>query len=177
MPTTFQTGAGQGPAGPPGSPGAILLATQTPSAAASATFSGIVQTSRHLLLIGSITMSNNLDLLMQFNGATGAAYQWEKVFFSGATVTASNNGSDTSIHIATSNGAGATLGFEIWLPNYTIAARTGHAVGMTISQNANTNVILMSNNGGFWSGAAAITSIALSVSAGTITGQIDLYGI
>lgn len=140
-----------------------LIATNTPSAATSSTFSSI-SGYKKLMLVFSGSQSTGANMTLQFNGDTTASnYGGAQVLWSG---------------LGTYSAGAAFIPFTGY--NDAINPQTQYA----IIDYANASTPKLFSVGGSKTTAgtgiyigSAITSIVLAVSSGTITGTVYLYGI
>lgn len=149
-----------------------LIATNTPSAASSSTFSSISGYKTLMLVYsGTFTASGNgtnTEFRLTFNSDTTLAnYGGAQVLWQG---------------LGTYNGTNAYIPFIGYQEN--LSSTTGAIVQYGIINNANSNIPKIIELGGSRTTAAtgiyignAITSITLAPGTGTITGNFYLYGI
>ena len=155
------------------------------SVAASITFSSIPATYKHLLILlsGQCDNAAEQNLLMRFNGDTGANYHWQLMQGSGATAAASSSASQTAIipgsvlGSAHTNRAGSSY---IFIPEYT--GTTWHKNSLSQGgriKNDTANDFIFQTFFGHWKSTAAITSITLLPATGNFQiGSIaTLYGL
>lgn len=159
------------------------IATQTlASTVSSITFSSIPGTFTDLWLTASARGNNagvNDDLIVSFNGS-GSNHSWRILYGTGSSAGSTSGSSNgrymtTTGATATSNTFGSS---EIYIPNY--AGSTNKSVsGNSVSEN-NATGVFMEINAGLWANTAAITSLTVAISPGTllqIGSTFTLYGV
>lgn len=153
---------------------------------ASITFSNIPQYYRHLKLVGqgrSDVVNSVITLYMQFNGDTGANYDYESISASASTVAAGEWLAQTELYMAVLAGGGAPAGcagnFDLMIENYRgtfrklVESITSH--NFSNSSGGLVNV----KRSGVWRNTDAISSIKFYTSSGNIVAGsvISLYGL
>lgn len=168
-------------------PGLVKLQqTKLASPASTVTFSSIPATYSNLsvTIIGSCTAAVAIcGVAPQFNGDSGANYEWDYTQGNGTTVTAGTFDSQTSGFVGNiaggndpSNSAGTIL---VRIPNYTGGfLKLATAMNYTVDATTITSTKLIIQSGTTWNNTAAINSITFTVSSGNFTtGSIfTLYG-
>lgn len=159
------------------------------ASAASVTFSSIPQTYRHLEIswtARSDAAGNNVDVLGQFNGDTGANYDYEHLYLNGASpaaLTGAEGIGATATRLGEFTAAGPSAGQagvgRIAIPNYAGSAFWKNAdYSSSFRIGTATGQFFKNVGAGFWRSTAAITSIKLFPSVGNfIAGSVfSLYG-
>lgn len=180
----------RGPAPTIVQPGMVLIASQTLAApAASVVFSTIPQTYTHLLLtIDGATTDAALfgQLGIQFNGDTGANYDYESFSVTGSASGANPQFAQTKLSSVILSGLTATANTSgsgvVWMMNYKNSAffknsRTNYDRFETLGTTTTYGTGQIS---GLWRNTAAITSITLFDQSGGNLGtgsSFTLYGI
>jgi hypothetical protein len=172
-----------GPAGPTGAAGSgsaggvtILGSTILSASAAAFNFSPIPFGYFGLVLgwkARSDAVANNVDMLIQFDGDTGAHYAWEQLLVADASTTPLDGYTQTAIRVgeATASSAlGSSFGGgRIIIPGYGDSVSHKIALGMTYAPLFNSNpgeqIYLQ---GGSWMTTSPVTSIKLFPSAGQL---------
>jgi hypothetical protein len=162
-----------------------IASTVLTSTAASVTFASISGTFTDLMVKWSARSDNagsNLNVNMGFNSDTGANYSL--TFLRGSGSAASSDRGSGSIYITETNsleGTGYTTSTfavaEILIPNYTLTTTRPTSSFVATENNAAGSYI--EALAGQYRGAAAITSILLTPSAGNFVSgsRFDLYGL
>jgi hypothetical protein len=146
--------------------------------AASIAFASIPQTYTDLMLVTSVrSTSTGLGLIIKYNGSN-TDYTSRYLEGSGASVssgTLSINQAGNSVSSAYT--ASVFANNSLYIPNYTGSAFKSSSCDATTENNATTSYLDFYAN--LWSNTAAITSIALTVSAGSFAeySSASLYGI
>jgi hypothetical protein len=146
--------------------------------AASITFSSIPQTYTDLMLLTSArSTSTGLAVVAKFNGSS-ANYTGKYLEGSGSSVasgTMSINQAGNSV--ASSYTASVFASNYLYIPNYTGSTFKSSSSDATTENNATVSYMAFYAN--LWSDTSAITSIALTVSAGSFAefSSASLYGI
>jgi hypothetical protein len=161
-------------------PGLTLVATGTAAAAASVTVNTcFTSTYDEYLLVMDVNGSTTGQLRLQMRNAgstiTAANYQWFRMGYnnSGATENANAN-AETSWLFAYANSTTPSVAtINLYDP---LTSRIGsHNAYATSNNNLDTNIAVFAT--GFrYTSAQAFDSFVLSVSAGTITGTVRVYG-
>ena len=168
--------------------GHVLISEQIlGSSAATVTFSSIPSTYSDLLLkvvARGTDAGAAVGVNMQFNGDTGSNYDRETASAAGTTITMAESLGITSIPIAAIAAGGAPANvanaFTIEVPGYKGTTFQKSAMAMVArKQGTSTGTIYVETRSGFWRSTSAITSIVLSLSAGSFaTGsEFRLYGL
>lgn len=187
----------------PFSPGEILTAANlnasigvngidelTPTAGTTATFSAIPATFTHLKIVGSVRHNDasggnaHRIIGLQFNGDTAANYNYASHSFDGTpTMVATRADAQTAGGIAQLGDVNST--FEIMVLDYTnaIIAKSAQCTGVSRLNTVTTGTNIRNHlTSCYWTGTAAITSIAISILAGggdvfaSGSNRITLYG-
>lgn len=162
-----------------------LISTTTVSTpVASITLSSLPQTYTDLLIVvspRSDSASTALNLLMQFNGDTGANYAYKYLRGSGATVGVGGGTGQTSI-LANSVVPGSTATANTFGNiTYTIPNYAGSLSKMVLNNGVSENNAATSYqtlNGGAWTSTAAITSIAFTTTGNFVANTVvSVYGV
>lgn len=135
-------------------------------------FTGIPGTYKHLLLVGELSNNGSVEgaLTLRFNGDTGAAYDHQRLHVAGTSVSTASATGQSGMHLGELP-TGQRAAHRILVPNYTSALAKRVA-----AESARGGKVMQA--GGAWSGVAAITSIDLSSSQGTVVnGYLTLYGL
>ena len=157
------------------------IATLTPSAVNTITFSSIPSTYKSLQLRFNVILTNNGTILKtQFNGDTASNYGIHVLGGSGGGALSSGaNPSATSMTFGY-GGAGPINTY----PNVGIMDIVDYAdtnkyktLKLLLGNNNNTSSGNIEMDSGAWRSTAAVTSLTFFVSAGTFTGSFGLYGI
>lgn len=136
---------------------------------------GIGATSSHLFIFGQVrsTVAAVLDnVLVTFNGDTGANYAAEAFRMHNTTVLNSAAAAGTSMELALCPGATAAAGafssLALWVPNYTSTTKQKAPFGINSSMatTAATTDNWVDEHVGLWSGTAAITRVTFSLTTG-----------
>ena len=153
------------------------IATQTVSAVASLTFSSIAATYTDLKIIYVNTAtSNNSNLWIRFNGDTATNYSKTDFGTDGTTVAASGGSGVNQIMVDTRYFMSQTTpSFH----NIDILSYAGSSYKTMLCKSSEdyNGTGGLDNTVGLWRSTAAITSVTLLPSLGTITGTATLYGI
>jgi hypothetical protein len=123
---------------------------------ASITFSAIPGTFSNLLLVFQVAESGSAgqDFALQFNGDSGANYNWG---FGANTGTGNVTNGDTSGHCGYQQNTNYPSSGKIDIPNYAGTVLQKGYVGQNVSE-SDGNLL---THGGMWNNTAAITSITL----------------
>jgi len=164
----------------PASGGMTLLSTTAITAASSISITGIssAYTNLQIVVTNFAISSPNEIIRLTFNGVTTTTYSWN--YLQGATAQASGVGSRASIQLANQWQSAANTGNAMININVPLYANTStwktiqYSLG-GISSGDNTTYV----GAGTTNNTAAISSFALSVSAGNFTaqGNILVYGV
>lgn len=168
-------------------PGLVKLQqTKLASPAASVTFSSIPATYTNLSVTIVASCSNAsavCGVAPQFNGDTGANYEWDFIQGNGATVTAGTFDSQVSGFVGNIAGGSAPANsagtIHVRIPDYAGGfTKLTNAMNYTVDATTITSTKLLIQSGTVWNSTAAINSITFIVSAGNFTtGSIfTLYG-
>lgn len=159
------------------------------STAASVTFSGVVQTYRHLLLICQARTDRSAEsdgLLLRFNADSGANYDRQGFAANNTTLTGGVNRAATSIQVGSVEAANARASnfspVEIKIFGYarTDAEKPLFSQSVYFGDVSADTDLLMLWGGSRWRNTAAITSITLLPTVGPnfVSGShFQLYGI
>ena len=169
-----------------GAGGMTLISDQTLGSAGTFDFTGIAGTFRHLQLEYQLLATNGsaVAVLLQFNGDTGANYQYQVIAASAtgpASVSQSAPATAMRIGSAPQIASGWSGISVVHIPNY--AATTFRKMIISISGRADgtgTGNMVVENDAGFWDNAAAITQLTIFPGAGSTfeTGsRVTLYGL
>lgn len=155
------------------------------SAVATVTFSSIPGTYENLILVivGAFTGGSS-DVELQFNGDTGAHYDWQLLNGNNTATSASASVAQTSILLGQLNQAGTPAAqansMRIVIPGYadtnfnkTVLAENMRITGTTAA------ALVRTSSGGNWRSAAAITSIVVLNDGATTfvaNSRFTLYG-
>lgn len=176
-------------ADPAGSSGALTLISDTTLAVdtASVTFSSISGSYKHLMLIvdaretGAVTVDN---LLLRFNGDTGANYDYQRIRAVGSTLSGAEFFGLTSAVVGWITGSSGTANFsgisDILIPNYASTVFQKTAISRTFTRHSTATLgMSILTIGAAWRSTAAVTQIDLLPSSGNfLTGsRFSLYGI
>lgn len=165
---------------------AVLLSTQTFTASASVSFTGLTSAYYNYKLSCSFSGSASSITKIQFGNpavvTSTAAYSYQGSVSSSTTVSAS---SSTTAGYITGNSAlgGGPFSYEIEIDNLTGAASNPTGFNPSVHGRALSGNVGISSQvfeGIYYlasSGAAGLSAIFVSPSAGTITGYCSLYGI
>jgi len=167
-----------------GNPGLIKITEQTPSAAASVTFSSLGSYT-HLRLLFSArgdTSATSANLNVQFNGDTGSNYDRIGSQFTGTTPGSTEGIGTTSAVMATIAAATAPANVpgvgDCTFYDYRGTSLQKSAICHNHYKLANSSTNVWFRTFAFsWRNAAAITSIVITPSAGNVTGKFSLYGM
>lgn len=167
-------------------PGAtrLIASTRLGAGAASIDFTSIPQTYKHLMLIisGQTTHTSATNVLLRFNGDSGANYHWVLIGGAGGAATSSNSALGTSIVPASlpasTSTARAGSGIIV-IPEYTQTNfhKNTLSQGGRIVDDTAANHIFQTFYG-HWKSTAAVTQVTLSSSTANLaTGTVaTLYG-
>jgi len=136
----------------------VLVSTQAVTAAANATFSSLAGYKKYIVTYNTATTSASASLNMTLNGAT-TNYS--------ATIDNGTANTNSVTAILTTRAANTTF-----YPTYIRIENPLQAIPKVIT---GLNVEGVIN--AMWGSTAAVTSIALTPSAGTVTGTFNLYGL
>ena len=162
----------------PATGGITQLATGSLSST-SVVISSINQTYKSLYLVLQSfydTTSTNYILSLRFNGDTGSNYAYQTT--NGAAVQASSAAQTSAQCVG--QGAFSTTSTQstavISIPFYTLTSmgKIFHSIGETVYPSLVTPPF---NGTGYWKSTAAISSITLVASGGTMAGTYTLYGV
>lgn len=152
----------------------VLTGTQ-----ASVTFSAIPSTYTDLLLVASARSSNNGNVFGQLIIApNNGSFSFTEVYGSGSAATPWRSTNGSGYGAAGSTATANTFGnHEIYIPNY--AGSTYKPLGNTGVGETNATAAFMSINAGLYSSTTAISSLVITIDAGSIASgsRFDLYGI
>lgn len=166
---------------PTPSTGVVFLETQSPVASSTFTFTTVLQPdTRYQVVYIVLQNTANGNLQVRFNADAGANYKWTVEGINtngGAAVSGFSNG-DTKIELDATSQIGAgqyaigDFDFSTVPGDNTFVYGTGR-IGFS-----DANPFLVGQDGGFhYNGGAALSSITVFPSAGTITGTFKLYKI
>ncbi len=157
------------------------IATATPSAQSSITFSSIPSTYKHLQIRFNLITTAQTRLGVQVNGDTSSAYPFH--YLSGNGTTAAAGGSTSGVLAALAVNYNART--DTTYPSVGIFDLIDYA--STTKNKVSRTMFGMDNNGAsagyielissLWMSTAAVTSLTFLIAAGTYTGTISLYGI
>lgn len=165
----------------------MLLATSTPSGVNTVAFTSIGAGYAHLRVVGagrSVGAGTGTDIVgMQFNADSAANYAWQTLVTSGAGApTASQSTGQTSGQVGEMPTAGdlasiqGTILVDIPLYSGTTFAKAWRGEYQTITD-ATAAGLAIADDGGLWTGTAAITRIDLTETANFVAGTtFSLYG-
>lgn len=148
-------------------------------------FLNIPQTYKHLRIVwqGASDSANINTLLMQLNGDNAGNYDWEQYAWIANTASGNQNLTQTAARVgflAGTSSANASGSGTIDIPNYAGTAWHKNTVALCAYRNlasfADAAVAMLA---GLWRNTAAVTSISLLVSPGTIKAgsRFTLYGL
>jgi hypothetical protein len=159
----------------------VKIATVTVGSGGASTidFTSIPQTYTDLKLIFSGRLTNAVDvysLYPTFNGS-GSSFSSKRFIASGTSRSSDTTGRLAGLVQGTSYTASIFGSLEMYIPNYTSSANKSFSVDDVTENNG--SAAYMNLLGGLWSNTAAITSISIGPSAGTLAqySTATLYGI
>ena len=177
----YYDGAAWATVGPAASSGLVLVATGTLTAAASVTVNTCFTSTynEYLLLVdvaGSIAATLNLQIRNGGSTITAANYQWWRTGFNNANNTDNAQANaQTSFTIGYVNATiSSVFNINIFNP---LSSRQVTADAFGVSANAADTATAIYSTGLRYASAQAFDSFVLSVSAGTATGTVRVYGI
>lgn len=158
------------------------------SPAANIDFTSISGAYRHLEIYLTVRANDAAAFVLlnvQFNGDTGANYDWQRTTITNATQGGSATAGATAARMGliTSTGASATNnpgGGRLFIPHYAGTVFNKTALSYTTEFQTTTNTGFLSEQGHMlWRSTAAITRVTLTPSAGSfIVGSMaTLYGL
>lgn len=155
----------------------VKVITASPSAVGSFTISGLTSGTNYVLYMQLVQNTSNGTISFQFNGDSGSNYSYGTIaaFTGGANTVASN--SDTKILPMTGDVKSGTS--FILNSSFDTAPSVNSTVLLTsqsFSQASSSN-FLGGSGGGKYVGGSTLSSITISTSAGTLTGNAVLYKI
>lgn len=151
------------------------------------TFSAVPQTYSNLKIVfygrsSASSIAENVQL--QFNGDTGANYDWQAVSGNGSTAGAAQSIGGTNIFLGDVAGATATTGAvgigDAIIPRYADTIFDKSCTGTGQSKFGTSGTSFRARTvGGHWRSTSAITSLTVSLSAGNfVTGTVvELWGM
>lgn len=154
--------------------------------ASSIDFTSIPQGYRDLLIVHSSRVNDasiSSDIVVQFNGDTGANYSFRRLNANGASVT-SDAGSSNALYgiagvVSGTTATASTFGnVQVYIPNYTTSTAKSFSYDSVQENNATNAYCAL--GACIWTGTAAISSIKLRSYTGTNILQYSkatLYGI
>lgn len=160
----------------PPTPVMTLKETQSPSAAASATFTSLDKT-KHYVLKMRLVLSAACNFSLRFNADTGNNYEWS-ARCNGTAETLAHGGSTDQIRL---NALAAYNNFAYVVANF--AARPADTTVVDVearcsfTDNTGSGELMNGDAVGKYDGASDLTSLTILVSAGNFTGKISLYEI
>lgn len=160
-----------------------MAATYTPIAsitlgaeASSVTFSSIPQTYTDLILVGNYSLSGDISVSVRFNSDTGTNYSTTRLLGNGSTASSARTSSATSTNFNIANVTVTTTisNTILHIMNYSNTTTYKTTIGRANQSDSGTNIFT-----GLWRSTAAITSITLLTSSGTVSSgsTFNLYGI
>lgn len=154
----------------------ISSATVGSGGASSIDFTSIPSTYTDLVLHSSLRNSGtNTDCYLLVNGSNGS----DKWLYAQGSSPGSTNGSKIYVESAISSQTTSTFSnSQIYIPNYTNGVYKNFAIDTITENNSSTgNLLLLS--AGLWSSGSAITSLSITVLAGSFVqySTAYLYGI
>lgn len=166
-----------------------LIQTITIGAGGSASidFSSIPQTPYTDLMVAysvrGTNASQGVDLWLRFNGSSAAAYSERMLYGNGSSALSASSavGASAEINWGLADGANSTANTfssgQIYIPNYT--ALMNKAISEDSVTETNAAAALTYINAALWTNTAAITSLSLIASVGTLVqySTASLYGI
>jgi hypothetical protein len=167
---------------------AFISETVLSASATSVTFSNIPQGFRHLVVMSSVRtdrVAENDTLVIRANGDGGANYDFQQLFGSSATASASTvRGTTGFLHVteASNSRANAFSPTIAWIWNYTINTQDKYCIGLSgfvgnLSADADLNIGVRL---GHWRNLNVITSLVLVPNTGPnfVSGsRFQLYGV
>jgi hypothetical protein len=152
------------------------ITTQTlGSSSASVTFSTISGSYTDLVLVFNVSGSQDINVLMQFNGDTGSNYSNTSIGGSGsAAFSARYTGTNIQLNYQGYVNIGFNSNATVNILNYSNSTTYKTTINRFNNTGVGTDAVV-----GLWRNTAAITSIVLKTQAGTFaTGStFTLYGI
>lgn len=157
----------------------VKLASQTPGAVASVTFSNIPQGYTDLVLVvNGFTSNSNVgdNVGVRFNGDSGSNYSWMRTFAVGTT--ASTRSSSQTVLGQAAIGGGAALPSTI---TYNIQNYSNANTYKTVLYKSNDGVTQVTLSTGVWQSFSPITSVNINTYASGVnfgsTTTFTIYGI
>ena len=154
------------------------IATSNPSGASTLTFSSVPSTYSHLQIrFASKASVDGTGIRIQFNGDTGSNYYLHFISGDGATASAGASGLGASGSVGiTSNTTNVQSVGIIDVLDY-LSTNKYKTVRSLYGYDANGSGYVRLGSSLWSASAAAITSITIFPSSGTLTGSFALYGI
>lgn len=157
-----------------------IVPTQNLSAAASVTFSGLPAVNRLLLVWRLRSSTAGASLSVQLDGdTTSGHYIWAKMTQRAAAVTAAASAADTSAQIGTVAGNGTANYYSSGETYFNGWNSTNGFCNLDSSSSCwdTTSSYWIDKMGALYTGAAAAhTSVKVVPGAGTVTGEVTIYG-
>lgn len=151
--------------------GEILIGRQDVVAAASTTFNNLQVGTKYKLLFDVVNSNNGVNIIINFNADTGNNYAGSIIKTSDAsTVNAFTNCIPACITAAVTTNSQCRVEFMTFHAD-------NHKVWAMGSSNFLGAAYYIGVMGGVYNGAADLTSVTVSVGAGTITGRFLLYKV
>lgn len=152
-----------------------IATTTTTGTPTTVSFTSISGSYTDLILVSSVSGSTNAVIQAQFNGDTGNNYSFTYMFGDGTS--ASSGRSSGVSYVRAGRTAASSSSFTpniLHIQNY-----SNSTTYKTVIERENDSAASVLASVGLWRNTAAITSILLTVSAGTITAgsTFTLYGI
>ena len=152
-----------------------IATTTTSGTPTTVSFTSISGSYTDLILVSSASGSTNSVIQAQFNGDTGNNYSFTYMFGDGSS--ASSGRSSSVAYVRAGRTAASSSAFTpniLQIQNY-----SNSTTYKTVLERENDSAASVFASVGLWRSTAAITSILLTVSAGTITAgsTFTLYGI
>jgi len=154
------------------------------SSAASVTFSAIPSTYTDLVVRASVRTDDTpemISFLLKFNGAVASNASVTRLEGSGSTATSNRSSASTAASLRDTNAAASTANsftsFELYVPNYTVAAAKPSSVIVSAEQNA--TAATTTAHAVLFNSTSAITSISFNRGSDNwVSGSsFYLYGI
>lgn len=165
----------------------LLGSTVLGSSTTSITFSSIPGTHRALLLVAytRVTAGAFFNIMLRFNGDTGANYDWQDMYAGAAAQLASQNFAQTSIiafkHPGAGTGGANLFGAAaVWIPGYAYASANKTCNSLWSHKDSTVSAhMAVGRTAGFWRSNSAITSLTIQpITDQFATGTIaSLYAV
>ena len=160
-----------------GSGGLTLVASSAPSAASSVTFTGLSPGIFYYLIISYKQNTSNGYPRLRFNSDTGAtAYNNTSFYYYSGGISYYASGTTSAIQLTNAAGlVDANAQYFGWC-DFTTYAGDNTKVFLTCMRTYITETLWVSGGGnGIYNGGSNLSTLTLSPSAGTITGNVRLY--